>query len=134
MSQIRSKNTTPEVILRKKLSSNGIKGYRLNYSLPGKPDIVFTRKKLVIFIDGCFWHKCPKCFIRPETNKAFWKKKLQRNIIRDKKINQQLKDMGYYIIRLWEHEIRKDLNNSFLKIFNKLMRKEVEDDKELPNT
>lgn len=107
MSRIRAKNTGPEVKLRKMLSAEGIRGYRIHYKLPGKPDIVFTKKKIVIFIDGCFWHKCPVCFKVPETRKDFWMKKIQSNIDRDKKVNEQLKDGGWTILRFWEHDIRK---------------------------
>ncbi|GAG33124.1 unnamed protein product, partial [marine sediment metagenome] len=91
MSQIRGKNTKPEVKLRKYLFSKGIRGYRLYYKLLGKPDLVFTKQKIVVFVDGCFWHKCPKCFIQPENNKEFWKKKIKGNVERDKKVNKLLK-------------------------------------------
>jgi len=108
MSNIRGKNTGPELKLRKLLWSHGIRGYRIHYNLPGKPDIVFTKKKIAIFIDGCFWHKCPVCFQEPETRKEFWMKKIQSNIDRDKKVNEQLQEDGWTLIRIWEHEIRKD--------------------------
>ena len=108
MSKIRGKNTGPEVKLRKLLWSAGIRGYRIHYSLPGKPDIVFTKTKVAIFIDGCFWHKCPICFQEPETRKEFWMKKIQSNIDRDQKVNTQLKDMGWTVLRFWEHEIKKN--------------------------
>jgi len=98
MSRIRAKNTAPEVKLRKLLWSEGIRGYRIHYNLPGKPDVVYVKKKIAIFIDGCFWHKC-----------EFWMKKIQSNVDRDKKVNEQLKDEGWYVIRIWEHEIRKNL-------------------------
>ena len=108
MSCIHGKNTGPEIKIRKLLWLVGIRGYRINYNLPGKPDIVFTKKKIAIFIDGCFWHKCPICFQEPETRKEFWMKKIQSNIDRDKKVNAQLKDMGWTVMRFWEHEIRKN--------------------------
>ena len=73
---IKERNTEPELILRKIVSSRGIKGYRLNYKLKGKPDMVFNKYKLAIFVDGCFWHKCPKCYIQPKNNKEFWVKKI----------------------------------------------------------
>lgn len=116
MSKIRAKNTGPEVKLRKLLFSQGIRGYRIHYNLPGKPDIVFTKKKIVIFIDGCFWHKCPVCFQEPETRKDFWMKKIQSNINRDKKVNEQLENDGWSIIRIWEHEIRKEPERTVKKI------------------
>jgi DNA mismatch endonuclease (patch repair protein) len=116
MSQIRGKDTRPEVRLRKLLWSEGIRGYRIHYRLPGKPDIVFTKKKIVIFIDGCFWHKCPVCFQEPETRKDFWIKKIHSNIDRDKNVDEKLKNDGWTVIRIWEHEIRKDPENAVRKI------------------
>jgi len=116
MSQIRGKNTGPEVKLRKLLWSNGVRGYRIHYNLPGKPDIVFIKKKIAIFIDGCFWHKCPICFQEPETRKEFWMKKIQSNIDRDKKVDDQLTNDGWTVIRIWEHEIKKEPENAVKKI------------------
>lgn len=107
MSKIRGKNTGPEVKLRKLLWSQGIRGYRIHYNLPGKPDIVFTKKKIAIFVDGCFWHKCPICFQEPETRKEFWMKKIQSNVKRDKTVNAQLKTDGWKVLRFWEHDIRE---------------------------
>lgn len=107
MSHIRGKNTGPEIVLRKRLYSCGIRGYRIHYSLPGKPDIVFIKRKIAIFVDGCFWHKCPECFQEPETRKEFWMTKIHSNIERDEKINLQLRNEGWRVIRIWEHEIRK---------------------------
>jgi len=108
MSQIKGKDTQPEIILRKALSSAGLKGYRLHYKLLGKPDIVFPKKKIMVFIDGCFWHKCPKCFIKPKTNKSFWNKKIDSNVKRDDIVNLELKRKGWEVIRIWEHELRKE--------------------------
>ncbi|MGA8777119.1 MAG: very short patch repair endonuclease [Methanoregula sp.] len=108
MSNIRGKNTGPELKLRKLLWSHGIRGYRIHYNLPGKPDIVFTKKKIAIFIDGCFWHKCPICFQEPETRKEFWMKKIQSNVERDDKVNLQLKSDGWTVMRFWEHDVRKN--------------------------
>jgi len=116
MSRIRAKNTGPEVKLRKLLTAYGIRGYRIHYNLPGKPDIVFTKKKIAIFIDGCFWHKCPVCFQEPETRKEFWMKKIQSNVDRDTKVNEQLKNDGWMVIRIWEHEIQKKPDTAIKKI------------------
>ena len=107
MSRIRGKNTSPELKLRKMLWESGIRGYRVHYKLPGKPDIVFTRKKVVVFVDGCFWHKCPVCFRPPETNAEFWNEKLQKNVERDLRVTQELETLGWVVLRFWEHEIKK---------------------------
>ncbi|MGA2161288.1 MAG: very short patch repair endonuclease [Methanoregula sp.] len=116
MSRILGKNTGPELKIRKLLWSQGIRGYRIHYNLPGKPDIVFTKKKITIFIDGCFWHKCPVCFQEPETRKDFWMKKINSNVERDAKNTQQLQDNGWTVMRFWEHEIRKKPEDVIEKI------------------
>jgi DNA mismatch endonuclease (patch repair protein) len=123
MSMIKCKNTKPEIILRKLLSANGVKGYRLNYPLTGKPDIVFGKYKLAIFIDGCFWHKCPKCFIQPESNKRFWKNKIKGNVERDKKVNKLLKKEGWKVIRFWEHLLRKRPLSVYSKVIKELKKR-----------
>ena len=124
MSMIKGKNTKPELLLRKLLSSNGIKGYRLNYKLTGKPDIVFSKYGLAIFIDGCFWHKCPKCFIQPKNNKKFWKNKIKGNVERDKKVNKLLKQEGWKVLRTWEHLLRKAPNKVYTRILRILRKKD----------
>ena len=116
MSRVRGKNTGPEIKIRKLLWSRGIRGYRIHHNLLGKPDIVFTKKRVAIFIDGCFWHKCPVCFQEPETRKEFWMKKIQSNIDRDAKVDEQLKNNGWTVIRIWEHEIRKEPEKAIKKI------------------
>ena len=108
MSRIKSGDTGPEIKLRKLLFKKGIRGYRVHYNLPGKPDLVFTKIKMAIFIDGCFWHKCPVCFKEPATRKDFWLKKITNNTKRDKKINMKLEELGWVVLRFWEHDIRKN--------------------------
>lgn len=108
MSRIKAKDTKPELKLRRLLFERGIWGYIVHYNLPGKPDIVFEKKKIAIFVDGCYWHKCPVCFIEPETRKEFWMKKIEGNVKRDKKVDKKLKEEGWKILRFWEHEVRKE--------------------------
>lgn len=108
MSNIKGKDTSPEIVIRRLLYSKGIRGYRIHYPLIGKPDIVFIRKRLVIFIDGCFWHKCPDCFITPKTRTEFWLEKINKNVARDSKINEKLTADGWNVLRFWEHEVRKN--------------------------
>lgn len=110
MSRIKNKNSLIELNLRKYLWKNNIKGYRIHYNIYGKPDIFFTKSKLAVFIDGCFWHKCPKCYIKSETNSSFWNKKIKDNIKRDKKTDFELKKMHIKVIRFWGHEIKKNPN------------------------
>jgi DNA mismatch endonuclease (patch repair protein) len=109
MAAVRSQNTKPEVALRKALWGAGIKGYRLHYPIIGNPDVVFTRPRLVVFVDGCFWHGCPQCFRMPKTHKEYWEPKIAKNVARDEKVNRQLHDEGWQVLRLWEHEIRNEL-------------------------
>ena len=106
MSRIRSKNTSPEQTLRKELWKRGLR-YRVHYEIPGRPDIVFPKQKVAIFVDGCFWHMCPSCFSMPKSNLDYWEPKLKRNIMRDKRINAMLEKQGWKVIRIWEHEIKQ---------------------------
>ena len=122
MKKIRSKNTGPELILRKKLWELGIR-YRLYYKgLPGKPDIFISKYKIAIFIDGEFWHgfnwdeKKSKIL----SNRDYWIRKIEGNIIRDQQINIQLAELGYHVLRFWEHEIRKELDTCVDRILKKL--------------
>lgn len=108
MSRIRSTNSKPELILRRALWAHGLRGYRIHKKVVGKPDIVFTRKMIVVFVDGCFWHHCPTCFVPPKSNNDYWDKKILRNTTRDSEVTQTLQEAGYRVLRLWEHQILKD--------------------------
>lgn len=109
MSRIKGKNTKPEIALRKALWALGLR-YRLKSNLPGRPDMVFRGKKLAVFVDGCFWHGCPEHYVPPKTNARFWKKKISENIARDRKVDKKLKDLGWTVFRVWEHEIMDDVS------------------------
>lgn len=112
MGKIKASNTKPEQKLRKTLWALGLR-YRLNVkSLPGKPDIVLRRFKLVIFIDGEFWHgnNWDEKKVKLKSNRAFWIPKIERNIQRDQEVNQQLVKLGFNVIRFWDHQINKDFN------------------------
>ncbi len=115
MSAIKSKDTKPELKLRKALFRAGFR-YRININLTGKPDIVFFGKKLVIFVDGCFWHGCPACYKKPDTNKEFWEKKLKQNKKRDEEVKSLLIDDGWQVLRFWEHQINSELEEVLEKI------------------
>ena len=108
MSHIRSTNSKPEEIVRKYLFSKGFR-YRKNVrTLPGCPDIVLPKYKTVIFVNGCFWHKhdCPR-FVWPASNEDYWRPKILRNVERDQKNAEALKNMGWRIITVWECELKK---------------------------
>ena len=116
MSKIRSKNTKTEVEFRKKVWAVGFR-YRLHSKkLQGKPDLVFASKKVVVFIDGCFWHKCPKCFKQPASNKKYWDWKIQYNVDKDKRISKELRKLGWNVIRIWEHDTKKNPGKCIEKI------------------
>ena len=120
MSQIKSKDTKAEMILRRKLWKKGLR-YRVHCStIDGKPDIVFIRQKIAIFVDGCFWHKCPQCYRRPKSNKDYQLPKIDNNAKRDKKINKDLKNSGWKVIRIWEHEVLKNPDDVVNRIFEKI--------------
>jgi DNA mismatch endonuclease (patch repair protein) len=121
MSSISGRNTKPEIILRKALFSKGYR-YRINYKkLPGKPDIVLSKYRTVIFVNGCFWHAHPNCIDAhlPKTNTKFWGDKIGSNVERDKKSIQQLRELGWNVIVIWECEIKKKNMDSLInKIIN----------------
>jgi DNA mismatch endonuclease, patch repair protein len=108
MSRIRGKHTTPEKLLRSALWAAGMR-YRLHGRTPfGRPDIVFPRWKLAIFVDGCFWHGCPNHYVRPRSREEFWIRKLRQNIERDQRQTSALESAGWRVLRVWEHEVVHD--------------------------
>ena len=117
MRAVKSRDTKPEIILRKKLFALGLR-YRLNVKdLPGKPDLVFPKYKTVVFVHGCFWHghNCKRGKRQPKQNAEYWKDKIARNKARDKKHASELKKLGWRVITVWECEI-KNLDPASLKI------------------
>lgn len=107
MSRIRTENTGPEKKLINALRKTGIHGFKAHYPLFGKPDIVFPKEELIVFLDGCFWHKCPKHYKEPETKRMFWTKKIMGNVKRDRIVSRKLSSQGYNVLRFWEHDIEK---------------------------
>ena len=99
-----------EGIVSKKLWNEGYRFRRNTKDLLGKPDISIKKYKVVIFIDSCFWHQCPQHGNMPKTNREFWQRKLNRNIERDKEVNQYYKENEWNLKRVWEHEVKKDLD------------------------
>ncbi|MGQ3234137.1 very short patch repair endonuclease [Flavobacterium sp.] len=127
MSAIKAKNTKPELVLRKALWNNGLRGYRLHWKkVPGKPDIVFAGRKLAIFINGCFWHRCPHCKPRlPKTNLDFWEAKFHKNTERDTKKIADLAAFGWESMTFWECQL-KDPQQSVEVIREALKERNVE--------
>jgi DNA mismatch endonuclease (patch repair protein) len=87
------------------LRSSHISGWRRNQPLFGKPDFVFPKQKVILFVDGCFWHGCPKHSNMPKNNRPFWKKKLTGNVERDKNVSRKLRKQEWKVVRVWEHEL-----------------------------
>lgn len=115
MSHIRSTNSKPEEIVRKYLFAEGFR-YRKNVKkLPGCPDIVLTKYKTVIFVNGCFWHKhdCPR-FVWPSSNQDYWRPKILRNVERDNQSRKELETLGWKVITVWECELKKKVQENRL--------------------
>lgn len=107
MSRIRGSNTKLEVLVRKGLHARGLR-YRLGGAkLPGRPDIVLSKYRTVVFVHGCFWHghDCPLYRV-PKTRPEFWQAKIKTNRARDRRVNDQLKSLGWYVIEVWECSLR----------------------------
>lgn len=108
MSKVKSYgNRSTELRLRKLFLAYGIKGWRRHYPIAGKPDFVFLHDRVAVFVDGCFWHGCPKCYKRPHTNQRFWREKYRYNAARDRLVVSTLKKAGWHTLRLWEHELNR---------------------------
>lgn len=120
MSAVRSKDTKIEIAFRKILWKQGFRYSKNSTKYFGKPDLVLKKYKTVIFIDSCFWHGCKKHCRIPATNKKYWTNKINRNKERDKEVNKFYKKSGWKIIRIWEHDLQKNLNNTLKKIVNLL--------------
>ena len=123
MASIGGKNTHPELIVRKLVWASG-KRYRIhNRTVFGTPDLSNKKRKVAIFIDGCFWHGCKKCYKEPRSNIEFWRRKLARNLQRRKEVTQLLKDSGWNILSFWEHEVLSDPQSVAAAICLKLWTK-----------
>lgn len=127
MSRIRKTDSKPEVTLRKALWAAGVRGWRLRAKLPGTPDVVFSRARLAVFVDGCFWHGCSRCAIpTPRSNRSYWKPKIERNKARDVRVRRKLNGLDWSVLRLWEHEIVRDPERCAQKVVERLARRRAE--------
>jgi len=116
MSQIKGKNTKPEELVRKHLFANGFRYRKNDKTLPGSPDIVLPKYKVVVFVNGCFWHGHDGCryFVWPKTNEVFWKEKIQRNMARDNQNYTALHNMGWRVLLVWECNLKPKKRNQTL--------------------
>ena len=103
MSKIKSEHTFPEIILKKELKLHKFIYHAKNTF--GNPDFINKKSEIVIFIDGCFWHKCPIHYKEPKSNKKYWLPKLERNTVRDNEIDIVYKKAGWKVVRIWEHKL-----------------------------
>jgi DNA mismatch endonuclease (patch repair protein) len=110
MSHIRAKNSKPELLLRRSLWAKHVRFRIHRKDLPGNPDMVIDKYRLVVFVDGDFWHGYQWDEKRHKNNQAFWIPKIKRNMQRDQFVNQSLTTMGYTVMRFWEHEVKQNLN------------------------
>ena len=107
MSHIRSRgNKDTELLMIQILRKNHLTGWRRNLPVLGKPAFVFPKRKLALFVDGCFWHCCPEHSTKPKNNSEFWEKKLQGNKKRDEYVSEELTKTGWNVVRIWEHELK----------------------------
>ena len=123
MSRIRSSNTKSELRIKALLDGRVM---RYQPKMPRNPDFGSKKYRVAVFIDGCFWHGCPRCYREPKTNKKFWKKKIGRNKERDVEYTRDLKKMGYKVLRFWEHQLINDENRVVSRI-----NKVIEDAKKI---
>src|SRR5436853_7042513 len=106
MSRIRSRNNqSTEQKFVSILREAKITGWRRHYPLSERPDLSFPKERIAVFIDGCFWHACPRCKGIPKTNRRFWKAKFERNIARAAEVNSSLRAKGWKVLRFWEHDL-----------------------------
>jgi len=107
MSRIRGRgNRGTELLFARLMRAAGMAGWRRHLPLAGRPDFAFRRQRVVVFIDGCFWHQCPRCSNMPATNRPFWQAKLSANVARDRRVTRELRGSGWRVVRIWEHELR----------------------------
>lgn len=122
MRRVKGRDTGPELMLRKALFAIGVRGWRCHRpGVPGKPDLSFGRGRLVVFVDGAFWHGHPSKYWRGRSG-AYWDKKIERNIERDRETNQQLVEAGWSVVRIWDFEVEKDPIVAATRVKNALER------------
>jgi DNA mismatch endonuclease (patch repair protein) len=116
MSRIRSRgNKKTEVVLVQFFRKHRITGWQRHYPLIGTPDFIFRQHKVAIFVDGCFWHGCKRHFKMPSHRIEFWRLKIERNQLRDKKVGRLLRKAGWKVLRIWEHDLQKKNSSALLQ-------------------
>lgn len=119
MANVRQQGTEPEVALRRELFRSGLR-YRVNFAVIKKPrrvaDVAFPGLKIAMFVDGCFWHGCPMHATWPKRNADFWRQKIEANRLRDADTNARLRDIGWTVLRIWEHETPIEASKSVIEL------------------
>jgi DNA mismatch endonuclease, patch repair protein len=120
MAAVKSRNTGPEVELRKALFGRGLRGWRCNYKrASGRPDIAWPARRIAVFVDGAFWHGHPSRH-KPGRSGEYWDRKIEQNVARDRRVNRELRDSGWEVLRIWDFEIRKDLEGVVARVVSVL--------------
>lgn len=112
----RTGNRSTELALMTVLKVGRISGWRRHITLIGNPDFAWPKLKMVVFVDGCFWHGCPTHCRMPKSNQLYWRKKVGANITRDRKISRLLRKRGWAVLRIWEHELGSDPSGTLKRI------------------
>ncbi len=124
-------NATTELRLRAYLIRNRLVGWRVGANeIAGSPDFFFQRERIAVFVDGCFWHGCPRCGHTPKTNRSYWRKKLARNKQRDAQITRTLRSHAIRVLRLWECQLRDSPSSCLKRLFVLLGRSPALDARE----
>lgn len=112
-------NTKPELLVRKRLRDAGLDGYRLQWKVAGRPDVAWPGKKVALFVNGCFWHRCPHCDLpMPKSNVEYWSVKFKTNVERDQRKIRELESAGWKVHVIWECQLKKDvIEQTFAKLF-----------------
>jgi DNA mismatch endonuclease (patch repair protein) len=117
MAAIRSRgNKATELILAKLFRAAGVKGWRRHAAIPGRPDFVFAKQRVAVFVDGCFWHGCAKHCRMPASNRKYWAAKIERNMQRDRATRKTLRKKGWTVLRVWEHELKRRPHNLLRRV------------------
>jgi DNA mismatch endonuclease (patch repair protein) len=124
MSAVKSRDTGPEMELRKALYGHGVRGWRCNYKrAAGRPDIAWPARRVAVFVDGAFWHGHPSRH-KPGRSGEYWDRKIERNVERDRQVDRELREEGWEVLRVWDFEIRKDLQSVVERVVEALGRAE----------
>ena len=118
----KGKDTKPELIVRQMLREMGFPGYRLNWKkAPGRPDIAYPGRKIAIFVNGCFWHRCPYCNLQtPKSHPDFWEEKFRKNVERDRRKTSELESQGWMVYTIWECRLKSDSEEALAQVLEAL--------------